>query len=454
MSFYPNPARGAGGELNRGRRNALNWRTILAFSLGFFLEFNVLVGGNGEGAAATGGFGFRVIDFLSAAVLGLLVIRAFAPRRILALLVFSVLVAVLFLTPLLRADQRTDTLTMHYMLYSFAALYVVMLLHDGQTVDSFCWGLVIGLLASIPIFVLQDLGYTSTLMGMGLIPGYFYSVLQTEGDMPRYAGLWGHPNEAGHVSALAAAAGAYLGFFRGRTLALYATAVGLVTVFYYTQTRGALIAAGLVFIVAILFSGSGRVGSWRWVVLLGFVIVGLAAASQTGFITARFEQDSGTAGNFAERLASTLYGFQLVLTHPFGLSAAEFSSLMSSGTGGIATPHNGFIFFAGIFGVLSLAIVVFAFISNVRFRSDDDPFYALLALQIGLSCMFEQMPGSYSYAFLICTIVGRAFVRTPIGKELVRSRATARYRTTPSTPGAPLLGAHVASGSEQRRRLP
>lgn len=32
--------------------------------------------------------------------------------------------------------------------------------------------------------------------------------------------------------------------------------------------------------------------------------------------------------------------------------------------------------------------------------------------------MFEQLPASYDYVFIICLIFGRAFVRTNVGREL------------------------------------
>ena len=57
------------------------WMQGLAFLFGFFSQFDILVGGNGEGAAATGGYGYRVSDLLCVVAIGLLGIRALSPRR-------------------------------------------------------------------------------------------------------------------------------------------------------------------------------------------------------------------------------------------------------------------------------------------------------------------------------------------------------------------------------------
>jgi hypothetical protein len=56
----------------------------VAFLVGFGIQFNVLIGGGGEGVTAIGGFGFRLTDFMSAGAIALLCIFALRPNRIMA----------------------------------------------------------------------------------------------------------------------------------------------------------------------------------------------------------------------------------------------------------------------------------------------------------------------------------------------------------------------------------
>src|ERR1700733_1973915 len=66
----------------------------LAFVFGFFLEFNIFVGGGGDGAAATGGYGYRMSDILCVIAVALLMIQALSPRRLIPLAIFSLVIAV------------------------------------------------------------------------------------------------------------------------------------------------------------------------------------------------------------------------------------------------------------------------------------------------------------------------------------------------------------------------
>ena len=68
-----------------GRPRVALWRQALSFAFGFSIQFDVLIGGGGQGASATGGYGYRLIDFLSVVAVGLLTIHCFNPKRILLL---------------------------------------------------------------------------------------------------------------------------------------------------------------------------------------------------------------------------------------------------------------------------------------------------------------------------------------------------------------------------------
>ena len=393
----------------------------LGFVFGFFSQFNVLVGGNGEGAAATGGYGYRVGDLLCVIAIVLLGIRSLEPRRLVPLAIFSIVVAALsflrYVESTFLDDPRTVILALHYLGYSFAGLYLAVVLEQGDVRDGFCWGLVLGLVSTVAIFVLQDTGYASVLVNLGLIPGY-YEVLHLDiGETLRYSGLWGHPNEAGHVAALAAPGAAYLFFVQRRVVPLALAGAALLAVFYYTQNRGGLLVGGAVLALPLFFGRQGRIQVLRLVVVGAVVWIAVAVVSQIDFISARFG-DPAAQGNIAERLTSIFFGLEVIAGHPFGMSMSEFFSIMAAGTGGVTTPHNGFIFFAAIFGWLPLAVLIAAIVRNLSIRSDADVLFCLIALGFVMSCMFEQVPGSYPFVIVMCMILGRAFVTTHIGSDL------------------------------------
>ena len=396
------------------------WKQFAAFSFGFFIQWNILIGGSGEGAAAVGGYGFRITDFLSVIGLALLGIHALSPRRVLASALFGLIVAVLIVPRILNSsvDPRTLILLEHYALYSFAGLYIAVLLSDSVACDRFCWGLIAGLLATIPIFVLQANEFTSALIDLGLVPAYYRILQITFAAASRYAGLWGHPNEASHVAALAAAAGAYFTVAYRRLLPLIIVAAAFVVIFWYTQSRGGFLAAGLTLCISVLVARQKGTKILPPLLPAILLIIGIIFALQIDFIASRLVYDPGTATNYEERTASLVAGLNIVLANPFGLPMTEFEALMRSDTGGIATPHNGFVFFAAVFGVVPFAILIAAFVANLKTKDTTDVFFAFFSLQIGISMLFEEVPLSYCYALSLCMILGRAYLKTPIGRIL------------------------------------
>jgi hypothetical protein len=395
------------------------WRPWLAFLFGFFLQFNILIGG-GEGDAVIGGYGFRALDFLSVLAVALLLIHAVLPRRVLALAVFTAIIGAMSLLriqdPTFWSDSRTVTLALHYLAYSFSGLYLATICSDDFVVMRFCWGLIVGLLATVPIFVLQDLGYSSSLVELGLVPGWHDMVDLGSGDIARYSGLWGHPNQAGHIAALAGAAGAYFVFHR-RWIPAVLVATALVTVFYYTESRGGLIAGGSVLALSLLFERKHKLDFFRIAIVAIAVIIVIALLLQIDFIAYRFEADPTAASNFSERLASTWAGIEVALANPLGLNLDVYNSEMFSASG-VGTPHNGFISAAIILGMVPFLLLIASFLANCRVRDEADQFFLFLTVQVSVSFMFEQVPADYDYAFIICLLFGRAFLRTHIGQEL------------------------------------
>jgi hypothetical protein len=396
------------------------WKQCLGFFFGFCVQFDMFIGGGGERASATGGYGYRLIDFAALGAICILAFYSLSPRRLMSVVLYGLAVGALFATGALSIDPRTAILAYHYVLYSFAALYLVVILDDVSVLEWFCWGLIVGLLATIPIFLAQDSGYSAKLVEWGLSPGYAPFIGGTVRAVPRYAGLGGHPNETGHVAALTAAAGAYFVVARRRFLPGILVAAGLMVVFYYTWSRGGFIAGGIILAIPFLMT-KGRINIFRLAMMSAVLVLAFAVLTQIDFVASRFSDDPNAANNIADRIESTLSGLSVLLTNPMGMPFDDFISLVASGSGGVESPHNGFIFFGGIFGLLPLAAMLAAFAVNFRVRDDVDIFFALLTLVICISFMFEQLPGSYSYAFTVCLVGARAFLKTGLGR-LIKAR--------------------------------
>ena len=208
--------------------------------------------------------------------------------------------------------------------------------------------MITGLAISMFVFLLVDLGVpVSDLASLGLAAGYAGDYGWVNRAMPRYSGLWGHPNDASHVAALASAAGAYLLLARKSVLAVVLVAACLFGVFYFTLSRGGLMIGGAVLALAVLLQpGRG----------IKLPAIGLCAAivmlfvSQFSDVTARFTDNVDAGGNLNERLDSMLAAIPIIVSHPFVQPIVEFQHALERSTLVVATPHNGFLFLAGILG--------------------------------------------------------------------------------------------------------
>jgi hypothetical protein len=171
------------------------------------------------------------------------------------------------------------------------------------------------------------------------------------------------------------------------------------------------------------------------VALVGTIAIAVIVMSNIEFIATRF-QDPNASTNVQDRFDSILYGLQIILTHPFGTSTDELVSLVVSGTGGVGSMHNGFLWFGGIFGLLPLGLFLLAIFADVRVRNDNDIFFASLAFQVSLSFLFEILSEAYSYVFVMCLIFSWAFLKTRVG-GLLRApvRIVRRGRPVPSWSG-------------------
>jgi hypothetical protein len=235
--------------------------------------------------------------------------------------------------------------------------------------------------------------------------------------MPRYSGLWGHPNEASHVAALASAAGAYLLLARKSVLAVVLVAACLFGVFYFTLSRGGLMIGGAVLALAVLLQpGRG----------IKLPAIGLCAAvvmlfvSQFSDLTARFTDNVDAGGNLNERLDSMLAAIPIILAHPFGQPIVDFQHALERSTLVVATPHNGFLFLAGILGIPALLVFLAALGTNLL-HARSNVFVAALCVQIIGAFLFEQLSGNRSYIFAMGIIIGTAYLRSPFGAPLLRN---------------------------------
>jgi O-antigen ligase len=394
----------------------------VVFLAGLFVEFNVLIGGQTEGAAATGGYGYRASDFICIVCVLLILTITYSGNRIFSAYVYAIGVIVIFAPVIALRNDYTVTIGIRYVVYSLSALFLASALQESRTMSWFCYGVIGGLVAAIGVFFLQNASISrSTLLSFGLIAGYANDYGGYIRDTPRYSGLWGHPNEAGHVGALAAAAGIYLYLVERKVLPLAVVCAGLLGFFYYTLSRGGLIAGGATIVIAVMIPKDGKILDARFLGGLAFVAIAALGVSQLDFLFSRFTNDQNASGNFAERLDTTLAGLQIALTHPLGSSLTDFVSELDSLTGGVGSPHNGFVLIGAVFGIAPLIVIVWAIANSFRIQRPTDVLFAYLALQICISNMFEQIPASIAYTFCLALLIANAFLKTQIGGALVPS---------------------------------
>lgn len=411
-----------------------NFQKYYAFAASFFIEFNILIGGQTDAASAVGGYGYRISDVVCVVGVLLLATLAYNSARILSTYVFVIGVFLIFAPVIFFQYGFSVTVGLRYIFYAISALFLASAISAEENMTWFCYGLIAGLAASVGIFVLQDAEISrSTLLSWGLVAGYADQYGGYLRDTPRYSGLWGHPNEAGHVGALAAGAGAYFYLGKRRIIPAVVLVVSLCAYFYYTLSRGGLIASGATILIALVIPKNGKIADPRLFLSLLLAAALLLAISQLDFISSRFTTDTNAEGNIQERLVSTLAGLRIALTNPLGMSIPDFISELASSTGGVSSPHNGFIFTGAVLGLLPLIAIVAALVMNFRMAETVDVFFAFTSLQICISMMFEQLPGSVPYAFMLSLLMARAFVRSKIGRPLISSGRASRSVLPAST---------------------
>ena len=388
---------------------------LLAFAGGLFLLFNFFVGAGSQAEGVVGGYGYRISDLFALGCVLLLIFTANSPAKFASVLWYGLACACVVLPLLVTRDRQTATLALHFSLYSLAGLFMAMMFSRGYA-TAFAWGMLAGLAATVATFALLHAGIPlATLASLGLAAGYAGDFGGYVREMPRYSGLWGHPNEASHVAALASAAAAYLLLVDKSKLAAFIATAGLLAVFYYTLSRGGLMIGGA--IVALAFFLKGGMGPKFQLAVLS-VVACLSVAALFPELTARFSDMAGAEANFTERLDSVLTTVQIISAHPFGQSITDFENELGRKTLTVTSPHNGFFFTAAVLGVPALLILLLVMGSNLlAYRQS--PFLALLCLQVAGSFLFEQMSGNRSYVFAIGIIIGGAYLRSRLGTPLL-----------------------------------
>jgi len=408
----------------------LTLQRLVAFAAGLVVEFNILIGGQTEGAAAAGGYGYRASDFICVGCVLLSVTLFYNAERIFSAYVYAIGIVLLFAPTILMRSDYTTTIGIRYVMYSMSGLYLASILTDERTMSWFCQGVIVGLLAAVGVFALQNTSISrSALLSWGLIAGYANDFGGYIRDTPRYSGLWGHPNEAGHVGALAAAAGIYFYVTQRKIIPLVITSAGLLAFFYYTLSRGGLIAGATTIAIAVVIPRNGKITDPRFLIGLFFIAVVALAGSQLDFLVSRFSSDANVSGNFAERLDTTLDGLRIMLAHPLGMSVTEFVSELNSLSGGVASPHNGFILIGAVLGAGPLLALVWAIASSFNIENKTDLFFAYFSLQICISNFFEQIATSVPYIFVLTILIGHAYLKNRLGRVLRSDSASFRAMT-------------------------
>ncbi|MCP8881908.1 O-antigen ligase domain-containing protein [Devosia sp. XJ19-1] len=382
--------------------------TLLVFGVGFFVQCNVL----------TSSLGLRFLRISDLIVLIGLPIIGLAYLRFVSvgiLVMHVVPMALLFLATYLfgfaRGEGEFYTTGFTY-LYAMFFLFFAYLLFKEDKLEVFCRGILAGFIAT-SLFLLLDVLVPQRLATFGLsMPfdaeaalaaaarGEFVALL------PRIAkpgGLWSAGNEAGPALALAAAAAAFLAERHKRFAVFAAFAALYLLTFTQTLNRSGLVAvAGVGALLYIRLISRNLLQ--RSIALLLTGILALALLVPYGLFEGlefvlgpRFSADANFSDNLHDRWVSLVGGLDLALNYPAGIGFTERYFQLSSITGGISTPHNGFLSSAYSAG-LGYALVALWSVAYVLTRSRKSSFFMYTALVVLLAYLFEEL--SFNPAFM------------------------------------------------------
>jgi hypothetical protein len=390
------------------------------FALGFFLQFNLVP--TAWHIPVT-----RFTQLLMLPCIAFLVHRL-ASRTNMIFTVFYCAVMMLFVvlhlafsgTSLTFGSGNSDlAVTIGYALYLLGGVGIYIMLAQRNGTSWFCWGILIGALLSLIVFVMEAHGMTGLAQSLGLAqPNQTVQKMGGEDGFSRLTGMWGHANAVGHVLAIAAPAAGYLFVSRRERMPLVLLGIIMLVCFYFTANRGGIIAT-MVTGVVMLFARKESIRAQRRSILitlggLAVVAYGLYYLPSPDFIYARFSGGSGMNNNATGRVVTLMAGLDLAVRHPFGMSITDWGDALHRSTG-FDTPHNGFISMANGMGVPFVLMYIWAVvtvgIAGLRKprKLSLDIFLMLAAVQMSVSFLFEEL--SYVDAFMMMTslVLARVF---------------------------------------------
>lgn len=374
--------------------------SIFVFSIGFFIQCNVL----------TSNLGLRFLNItdmlvlMTLPVIALLYIRCLTPS---ILLFYLVPLTLFFVLSAGFADDRGEgefyTTAMTYF-YAVYFLFFTYLLFKENLLELFCWGMFAGFVA-VTMLLFLDIFIHDQLASIGLSFKFDEAAVleaAAKGEMSplllrveKAGGIWPVGNTAGPAFALAGAAAAYLAE-RYRRPALFAVFL-LVYLASFTLT---LNRSGVFAVLAIGFYFYIRNFSIRMLLstYFGFALSALVLASVLPLgvfdfaeqaFSKRFVEDSNSSNNIQERLGTIAGGFQVMLNHPLGVGftarSQELSAISHSGT-----PHNGFLATAYASGIGFCFLSAFALVYAL-FRKRKIGFFTYSAIGVIIGYQFEEL---------------------------------------------------------------
>jgi hypothetical protein len=293
-----------------------------------------------------------------------------------------------------------------------AAFYLMLLCRHPLFRKSFLLGAIIGCLASTACLVFDFITFQTT--GSPAFRVDTTDIPFVNGDY-RAVGLLGHPNGAAIASLFIVplVIGASQEF-RRQVCVLIVTVPVIATVFYTTQTRGALVASICLLLAWGLTHRPGRV--LKSLVALA-ILVPLLLAIVPSVITAhsadddlvtmftrRFTADSTMESNAVGRVDTTFTSIEMAFSAPFGMGSTYEGPLLRL-TGFTAT-HNGLLQLA-LLGGLPLALLVTALLLrsafNVLLPTRQTPNWTALYLLI--VSLFEAVFYIPFFSFLVLWVI-------------------------------------------------
>ena len=138
-------------------------------------------------------------------------------------------------------------------------------------------------------------------------------------------------------------------------------------------------------------------------------------------VTVHYSEPQVTDEDIAKRLEEIRdQKAQFVNVDPRPAADGDYAVVsLDSLSGGVGSPHNGFVFMGAVLGAGPLIAMIWAIVSSFKIEAPTDAFFAYLALQICISDLFEQLPATIPYIFFLTLLIGRAFLKTRVGSALL-----------------------------------